>query len=174
MKQMKLDEPKLDYLSLICYNLELTEGEQFGFQWSYHGSPDVIFSRVSVPQNFDPSSVPVGRRSMCVEVTCHENDPILKNPDSILDRIVEDLQRQGLLKTKYEIDAAHAQTVPWAYPIYRIDYRDRLKGVEADLGDYGNLTRAGRLGLFWYNNMDHCIESAFRLADQLESRLVTK
>jgi len=162
--------PDLKYLALVCYNLILGAGPEFDFQWSYHGRSDVIFSRVSIPKNFDPGNTPSGQRSMCVEVTCYEEDEIYQNPNRFLDRLLIDLKREGLLRTDHEVQTLHLERFPWAYPIYRIDYRDQLQCLEQNLAGYNNLIRAGRLGSFWYNNMDHCLEASLRLAEEISSR----
>jgi protoporphyrinogen oxidase len=168
---LRLPPPPLRYLALVCYNLELTEGRHFAFQWNYHSAQDVMFSRVSVPANFDPGNTPAGRRSLCVEVTCNEDDAIYTEPQRYLERLLLDLKREELLLTDHEVQAVHAERSPWAYPIYTLDYRDQLAMLKGQLARFENLAPAGRLGLFWYNNMDHCLEAAFRLADELTAKL---
>ena len=164
---LNLDAPRLTYLAMVCYFLMLSEGPKHGFQWSYHGAPDVVFSRVSVPANFSPANTPKGSRSLCVEVTCRQDDSIYSQPERGLDRVVTGLKQEGLLLTDQEIVQVQAKPISWAYPIYRIDYRDALGRLEEGVGRITNLVRAGRLGLFWYNNMDHCIEASAALADRL-------
>jgi protoporphyrinogen oxidase len=158
---------RLEYLALVCFNLRLTDGPRFDFQWSYHGAPEILFSRVSVPANFDPGNTPAGHRSLCVEVTCHEGDPIFRDPGAFVGRVLDDLKRERLLETDHEVLAWHAERVPWAYPIYRIDYPEALADVGRSVGGIGNLVRAGRLGRYWYNNMDHCIEESLRLSEAI-------
>jgi protoporphyrinogen oxidase len=161
----------LDYLALVCYNITLTAGEHFNFQWCYHGSPDVYFSRVSIPDNFNHSNTPAGKRSFCVEVPCSENDTVYNEPKRFLDRVLDDLKRVELLKTSREVLDVHTETFPWAYPIYKLGYRRDLNAYEDQLKRFDNLYTAGRLGRFWYNNMDHCIEESLRLAEELDGIL---
>jgi protoporphyrinogen oxidase len=61
----------------------------------------------------------------------------------------------------------HYQRIPEAYPIYRIDYPQRLAQIKKDLSRVSNLVIAGRSGSFWYNNMDECIEMASKVASQI-------
>ena len=166
-----LAEPELNYLALICYNLMLTDGERFDFQWCYHGAPDVIFSRVSIPANFHPSTTPHRKRSMCVEVTCSETDHLWEHPEEYIDRVLLDMKRQDLLKADHEVLGVEIEKVPWSYPIYCLDYRQKLRAFQKDVGQFENVIMAGRLGRFWYNNMDHCIEAAFVHADDIARRL---
>jgi protoporphyrinogen oxidase len=167
-----LEKPRaeLNYLALVCYNVMMSEGSRPKFQWCYHGASDVIFSRLSTPENFDLGNVPQGKRGLCVEVTCNQDDSVYTQPEKHLDRVFNDLKREGLLKTDHEIVDVKAERHPWAYPIYRLDYKSEMKAVREEISGIKNLIRAGRLGRFWYNNMDHCIENAFALAERIIRR----
>ena len=166
-----LDRPDLNYLALLCYNVMLDDGCPFDFQWCYHGSADAIFSRVSAPASFDPSNTPPGKRSLCVEVTCGVKNGVYDEPEVHLDRVIEDRQKEKLLTTGGEVIGTKIERVPWAYPIYDLGYREKLGAFEQQVADVDNLLMAGRLGKFWYNNMDHCIEAAFPIRDQILTRL---
>jgi protoporphyrinogen oxidase len=166
-----LPEPDLEYLSLVCFNMELNEGNRFPFQWCYHGASDVLFSRVSIPENFDPGNTPQGRRAMCVEVTCREGDDLYTHPEKQLDRVIFDMKRESLLRADSEFIDVHYERIPWAYPIYKFNYREKMGEVQSAVDDIGNLMLAGRLGRFWYNNMDHCIEASLELAADITHRL---
>ena len=169
-----LPPPPLSYLALVCYNLMLTEGERFDFQWCYHGAPDVIFSRVSIPANFHPSTTPPRRRSMCVEVTCAQQDHQYRHPEAYVDRVLQDMKREHLLKADHEVLDVKIERIPWSYPIYGLDYRQQLRAFHKEIAQYDNVIPAGRLGRFWYNNMDHCIEAALVHADEITERLAAE
>jgi UDP-galactopyranose mutase len=55
--------------------------------------------------------------------------------------------------------------------VYALDYRDNFAAFRQATGRYRNLLLGGRLGLFWYNNMDHCVEASLELAEQVLHRL---
>lgn len=162
-----LAAPSLDYLSLVCYNLRLTEGERFSFQWCYHGAPDIFFSRVSIPSNFSADNVPEGCRSFCVEVPCDKSDDVYRQPERFMDRVIHDMKKVGLLKIDGEITGFDITRFDQAYPVYKLGYRVELEAYMETLSRYANLRSAGRLGRFWYNNMDHCISESLRLADEI-------
>ncbi len=168
---LSIAPPSLRYLSLVCYNLMLTEGEHFDFQWCYHGAPEVFFSRTSIPANFSRQATPEGQRSLCVEVSCREEDEVYNAPERFLDRVLTDLKRERLLKTDSELVAVRYERAPWAYPVYKLGYRKDLDALNAQHAPFGNLIMAGRLGKFWYNNMDHCIEASQKLAGEVLERL---
>jgi len=171
---LDLPQPEMKYLALVCYNLMLTAGEAFRFQWCYHGAADVIFSRVSVPSNFDPGTTPPGRRSICVEVTCMEGDDQYRNPERYMDQVLFDLKRENLLKVSHEVAEVKIERIPWAYPIYHINYRDKLAAFKEATAGFTNLMLAGRLGRFWYNNMDHCVAASIQHTEDILARLGRK
>jgi hypothetical protein len=53
--------------------------------------------------------------------------------------------------------------------MYGLDYRDRLRGAYAQLRGVTNLVLTGRLGMFNYNNSDHCLDMGRFLAQGLAS-----
>ena len=63
----------LEYLSTIFYNFEIGKPPRLDYQWTYFGG-DEIFSRVTAPEAFLPSTVPPGKSGLCVEVTCRQGD----------------------------------------------------------------------------------------------------
>jgi len=169
-----LPKPDLRYISLICYNLMLTAGEEFSYQWSYHGAADVIFSRLSVPNNFDPGMTPSGQRSLCVEVSATEEKAIYQRPMDFFDRVMNDLKREGQLMTDDEVADVRVERIPWAYPMYKLNYRQEMEKWRTALAPFKNLVCAGRLGLFWYNNMDHCIEAGLSLVEKIAHGVLEK
>ncbi|MCZ7586240.1 MAG: hypothetical protein M5R36_24580 [Deltaproteobacteria bacterium] len=168
---LDLPAPKVSYLALVCYYMTLSDGPPHDFQWSYHGTSDIIFSRISVPSNFDPANAPPGKRAICVEVSCYEGDEQYEHPERILDRLADDLVRERVLKSTEEIESVRFERFAWAYPVYHLDYRTELKRFDKSLASVKNVLRAGRLGKFWYNNMDHCVGAAFAHADKIAANL---
>ena len=48
--------------------------------------------------------------------------------------------------------------IKYAYPVYEIGYKKNLSFILKNLNKIDNLYTVGRLGLFNYNNMDHCLD----------------
>lgn len=168
---LDLEKPDLKYLSLVCYNIMMKDGKKLDFQWCYHGSPEIFFSRVSIPANFSPQNTPEGKRSYCVEVSCEETDDVYINPENYLGRIFSDMIKENLIGSDREVFSVRIERFPWAYPIYKLGYKDDLEKFRIDLEGIGNLLPAGRLGRFWYNNMDHCIEASFEMCERIRQYL---
>ncbi len=73
----------------------------------------------------------------------------------------------GLIRRREDIEALHIERVREAYPIYTLDFPDRLQRAIAQVGQVGNVILLGRTGTFWYNNMDHSVRQALDLVSAL-------
>jgi len=158
---------ELNYLSLLLYNIAIDRPANKNYQWCYYGNKEVVFSRVSMPNSFDEKMAPKGKTGLCVEVTLRENGQWWHNPNCLVERITRDLIEVGLIDQLSDIISIHIEKVSNAYPIYSLNYQKDLKKVKERLGKYENFVLAGRTGLFWYNNMDDCIENAFEVARKI-------
>ena len=159
---MGQEAPALQFLDIVCYNIVTTKALGPDFQWCYFGSRDLIFSRVSRPENFDAGLIPGGRGGLCVEVS--GNPAAWDDPAPFTDQVLDGLIRVGLLDRRDNVVALHVEKVPEAYPVYDIGYDVLLRDLTKRLAAVDNLTLAGRTGTFWYNNMDHSIVMALSLA----------
>jgi protoporphyrinogen oxidase len=159
----------LEFLSTVLYNVVLRSPSLVRHQWTYYGG-DESFVRVSTPASFSPAAVPAGRGSVCVEVTSREGDAGWLGAEGRSGVIVDDLERVGAIASARDVEEIHVERVANSYPIYALSYREALRRTLADLGEYENLLLLGRGGRFWYNNMDHAIGQALRVASQLRER----
>lgn len=156
----------LEYLATIFYNFEIGKPPRLDYQWTYFGG-DEIFSRVTAPGAFLPSTVPAGKSSLCVEVTCRRGDDRWQDPDKLIQPVVDDLVRTQMIGAASDVERVHVERVPFTYPIYKLNYMQELTRNLRELGQYSNLLLAGRCGRFWYNNMDHSIGQGLTMADKI-------
>jgi protoporphyrinogen oxidase len=156
----------LEYLSTIFYNFEIGKPGRLAYQWTYFGG-DEIFSRVTAPEAFLPSTTPSGKSGLCVEFTCREGDERWQNPDRYTETIVKDLVRTRTIASAADIERVHIERVPFTYPIYKLNYLKELTRNLRVLSQYTNMLLAGRSGRFWYNNMDHSIGQGLTMADKI-------
>lgn len=164
---LNVEETRLKYLSMLLFNIETRLPPPFPYQWCYYGQKDIVFNRVSVPRNFYPGTAPPDGTGLCVEVTCMENDDSWEDPGKIIPAVKSDMARVGLISTPEDIRAVHIEKVNNVYPIYELSYKEHLKTTLDQLQKYRNLRMLGRSGTFWYNNMDHSIGVALKLADEI-------
>jgi len=160
-------DPDLHYLSLVLYNTILKVPTRQKVQWCYYGSDDIVFSRISYPEQFHHSMTPRYRGSMCIELTCRRGDERWTDPEREIPRIRRDLVKVGAIGSESEIDAMHIERIDNAYPIYDLGYRDKFKTARRRLEEFRNLHLGGRTGLFWYNNMDHSMNNAFQISKKI-------
>lgn len=157
----------LSYLSLLLYNVETDDLVKKNYQWCYYGDKKIIFSRITAHGLFSENMAPEGKSGLCVEVNCREGDLTWNNPETLIERIKKDLVKTGLASHVSKIGKIHIEKVKNAYPVYTVEYPQRLKKVKEDLSRFENLVLAGRTGLFWYNNMDDCIENGLETAENI-------
>ncbi len=146
--------------TLIC-NIALKKVQpQNTYQWCYFGSKEILFSRLTVPRNFRADTVPEkGMDSIVVEITVDENGSVWKDPKTIEERLIYDLEKVNALK-RDDILFIDYRRVRETYPLYDLDYRNRVDSMKLPNG----LELLGRCGSFWYNNMDHSIGQALALS----------
>ena len=156
----------LEYLSTVFYNIEINKPPKFDYQWTYFGG-DEIFSRVTSPEAFLPSTVPPGKSGLCVELTCRFGDERWQHPERFTDQVIGDLVRTGMIDSRADVGAVHIEPVQYTYPIYKLNYFKELTANLKTLGGYQNLLLAGRCGRFWYNNMDHSIGQGLTMSDKI-------
>ena len=150
---------ELRFIDTIVYNVALRSRTGNSYQWCYFGEPGICFSRLSVPRNFSDAMVPRGADSLVAEVTCPPGDPLWDSPSSLIQHLMEDLGRVGAAEPE-DILFITPEKIRSSYPVYTLDYRDRLATVPKLPG----LRLLGRCGTFWYNNMDHSISQGLAMA----------
>jgi protoporphyrinogen oxidase len=162
---LNLKKSDLSYLNIVVFNVSLKGEPRSDYQWIYYVDRAVPFNRLYNTVKFSEDSAPWGYYGLCVEVTCHEGDEVWKNPASFYPAVGEALKEVRLIDSPEEVVAIRHERLDKAYPIYKTNYRQELKENLDRLSPIENLILAGRTGLFWYNNMDHSIENAFRVAE---------
>lgn len=165
--QLGLPATRLDYRSLVLYNVMLEGDVPRRYQWCYYGEKDFVFSRISAPRFFHEATCPPGTTGLCVEVTCQEGDHRWQQAERLTDWVVEDLVRVRMLPDRRLVRDVRIERICDAYPIYHKDYPADLERTTRAFALFDNLHMAGRCGTFWYNNMDHCVEAAFDLTRRL-------
>lgn len=144
--------------TLIC-NIALSKRQRNTYQWCYFGQEDIVFSRLTVPRNFRKDTVPEGCDSLIAEITVTRDSELWRNPESCREKLLSDLERVQALNPA-DITFLDWQRIPETYPLYDLEYRNRLSEIELPEG----LELLGRCGSFWYNNMDHSIGQALAIA----------
>ncbi|MBM3254455.1 MAG: hypothetical protein FJZ16_09400, partial [Candidatus Omnitrophica bacterium] len=162
---------RLDYISMIFYNMAVNERIPTEYRWCYFVDTNIFFPRLSISTLFSPLNSPKDKTSLTVEVTCKKDTEIWDNPQKYQNKIIEDLKKIGAIKNDTQVEKIYIEKIEYAYPIYRLGYKEKLTELENKLKVYTNLTLSGRQGTFWYCNMDHCVEQGIDIANNLIKEL---
>ena len=106
--------------------------------------------------------------SVVLECFCTRGDAIWKMTDEqIVQRCLRDLvDKLKFVRDDEFEDAAVVRTIQ-AYPVYDLEYADKITTIKAFLHDFEGLHIVGRGGTFRYNNADHSIEMGLLLGRKL-------
>lgn len=169
MDLTNLDESvnNLKFRGLILAYIFFKKEKAIEDNWIFFPEEKYIFQRISEQKSFSSFNQPVNKACLVTEISLR---PELENlsDKEIGERVVSDLEKAGIASPGeiYDYSIVKLKDV---YPIYSLDYKSNLYNI-LDWFD-NNLTNfitCGRNGLFNYNNMDHCIDMAIRVAEYLK------
>jgi protoporphyrinogen oxidase len=157
----------LCYLNMLFVVLIVRRKVITGDNWLYFPEPDLVFNRGYEAKSMDPGMAPEDRSVLCLEITLRPDDPRWKEGDADWLKLVGAQVASTGLFAEHEIDEGLVYRLPYAYPVYGLDYAERLGTALEGLRGLGNLLTLGRQGLFNHNNMDHSIYMGLQAADRL-------
>lgn len=111
-----------------------------------------IFHRVGEPKNAGLEVTPDGHTVLIVEMTCDQGDEKWRGEESVLKRVTEDLQAEGICEPG-DIVEHHVLTYEAGYPIFEIGFEPHFERIKDHLAGIPNLVTTGRQGGFCYPNM---------------------
>jgi len=137
--------------------------------WLYVQDEDVLFGRLHEPKNWSPAMVPDDEHtSVVLECFCTRGDSVWNMSDEeIVQRCLRDLvDKLKFVRDEDFEDAAVVRTTQ-TYPVYDLQYSEKIDTIKAFLQDFEGLHIVGRGGTFRYNNADHSIEMGLLLGRKL-------
>ena len=171
-------EPKIDdrYLSVaktmrfrsIRFLHLMLDREQINDNtWIYVPEKKYLFFRIQNRRNWSPTAVPEGKNALTLEIACDKNDAIWNADEKeIVKRCIADLEELGLI-TADMVSSYFTERIEHAYPIYSIDYQEKIKTIYDFLSRIKDFMPIGRQGLYRYNNMDHSIKMGILAAKHI-------
>ena len=116
------------------------------------------------------STVPAGKGSIQAEVYFSKKyRPLAQTPESLIDPVIADLKKCGILREDEKILHRNAMVVPYANVIFDLDRAEALKTVHAYLDGVG-VHYCGRYGDWGYMWTDESFISGERAARQALAR----
>jgi protoporphyrinogen oxidase len=140
----------------------------FPDNWIYIHQPGVRVLRIQNFRSWSPWMVPNETdASVGMEYFCFEGDDLWSMADDDLVELAKtEIEKLGLARAD-KVKFGFVVRVHKAYPIYDVEYSDRVATIRTWLEGIDNLTQVGRNGLHRYNNSDHSMLTAMRAVDNL-------
>ena len=145
-------------MRLIFLRLDGTQGSRNAS--IYLPEKRFAVSRVSVPRNRSIALAPENETGLVAEVPCWNTDAIAQLADAELARrVVDELAEAGLLTPSTVLEWRH-HLLANAYPVYTLDYRQRVETIVREIGAIANLDLLGRNGRYWYSHLHDQLRAA--------------
>ncbi len=154
---------------LLLVYLVIEEERVLEDHWIFFPEREFPFSRLFEQKAMNPELGPKGKTVLCCDLTCDLDDDLWKSSDEDLaKRCLRAVESVGVT-TEDRLSASFVKRFRDFYPVYSIDYRERLAERYASLRVVDNLIPTGRLGMFNYSNSDHCLDMGRFIAQGVQS-----
>lgn len=165
----------LKYRDFMIVALDIATRVLPGVQWLYVNESAVKMARVQNFSNWGDGLMPDrGRTLLGIEYFCSVGDELWNMTDHDLVSLAQkELCQLGMLRGDEPFEGTVARAIE-AYPIYDLNYRERVAAIREYVGkEWPGLHLAGRGGLHRYNNMDHSVITGFMAARNILSNSST-
>lgn len=154
--------------ALLCTSVVLVDvcvdrSDLFDHEWFYVYDEDISFSRAHLPSLLAPGMSPAGQSSVQVEVYHSRARPLEDAVDALPDRVVGELIRMGLVRSRSEVVATRAREITHANVVFDHARADALAVIKPFIADLG-IVLAGRYGEWEYQWTDDAARSGWRAA----------
>ncbi|MCC7011743.1 MAG: FAD-dependent oxidoreductase [Planctomycetes bacterium] len=150
--QMGVPRAKVDYMSVALVFVRTNKRiERAQYLYTYYADKELIFNRVSFPTRASKELAPPGADSICAECSPSDGSDF-EDRKALEQRVIDGLVKVGLIRPA-DVARVDVHVAKDSYPIYPLDYMQRLEELWSKLRPISNLTSVGRTGQFYYNNM---------------------
>jgi len=143
---------------------------------TYFYDDDICFTRLNFPHMLSRNNVPKGAGSVQAEVYFSDKyKPFAGSPDDLIQPVIDDLRRCGILREDDRILFRNAMLLRYANIIFDLDRTAALKTLHGYLDDIG-IAYCGRYGDWGYMWTDESFKSGELAAEKalsLQGRNVT-
>ncbi|MEM8787557.1 MAG: NAD(P)-binding protein [Pseudomonadota bacterium] len=155
----------------VTVNVGLARDDFTPATWTYFYDEDLVFTRLSFPHKMSTETCPPGCGS--VQAECyysHKYRPLDVAPNALIDPVIADLKRVGLLNEDEKILHTDARIIPYANIIFDLDRETALPIVHEYLDSVG-ITYVGRFGEWGYQWTDESFMSGERGARDVMAKI---
>lgn len=150
---------KLACTTCVTVNIGLTRNDFSRATWSYVYDEDIVFTRLNFPHLMSPGTCPPGCGS--IQAECYFSPkyrPLTVSPDELIEPVIADLKRIGILRPDEEIIHRDARVIPFANVIFDLEREEVLPKVHQFL-DRSDIIYCGRFGEWGYQWTDEAFQS---------------
>jgi protoporphyrinogen oxidase len=149
----------------VLVNIGVNRADISRAHMSYFYDEDICFTRLSFPHMLSPNNAPPGHGSIQAEIYYSKKyRPLTVPPEQLIDRVITDLRRCGLLRDDDRILHRNAMVAPYANVIFDMDRPTALATVHGFLADVG-VAYCGRYGDWAYLWTDESFITGERAAE---------
>jgi len=159
---------ELRFCSVYNINFGISRKNISNKHWVYFPEKEFSFYRVGFPANFSPQVAPLQASSVYTEVSYSSSRPLDKL--TIINRVKEDLQRAGIIKSPKEVIAEKVFDIKYAYVIYDHSYRKNVRVLHQFL-QRNRIFSIGRFGGWKYSSMEDAILDGRATAERIAKSL---
>jgi len=158
----------LRYREFLTVLLVIEGQDPFPDNWIYIHQPGVRVLRIQNFKSWSPWMVPNDHdASIGMEYFCFEGDELWNMADDDLVAMAsQEIEKLHLARAD-KVKFGFVARVHKAYPIYDVEYAERVAAIRGWLDGIDNLIQVGRNGLHRYNNSDHSMLTAMRAVDNI-------
>jgi protoporphyrinogen oxidase len=147
------DAAVLQFRHIRLFFLRLAQPQVSPNASIYIPDPKLCVARLYEPKNRSPEMAPPDETSLVVEVPCFTGDAICAQSDEDLAaRVLRELDAIGLIDSRNVIEWRH-HFLANAYPVYSLNYAERVKRILDAMSEITNLEMLGRGGHFFYSHL---------------------
>ena len=152
--------------TVVLVNVGINRADISNAHMTYFYDEDYTFTRLSFPHMLSPTNTPPGAGSIQAEVYFSEKyKPLTCSPDDLIEPVIRDLKRCGLIREEDKIMFKKAMKLRYANVIFDLDRAAALKKVHAYLDELG-IAYCGRYGDWGYMWTDESFISGEKAADR--------
>jgi len=138
-------------------------------QWIFFPEREFIFSRIFEQKQMNPELGPADRTAICCDFTCDEDSwQWSASDDELIQKCVDGLVDAGFVSSD-DVTGTLILRHRNFYPRYDLNYVENLRTVNNHLQQVDNLLLTGRIGMYNYNNSDHCVDMGRFIAENLKA-----
>jgi protoporphyrinogen oxidase len=152
--------------TVVLVNIGVSRENLSSAHMTYFYDEDICFTRLGFPHMLSATNAPTGMGSIQAEVYFSEKyKPFSGSPEDLIEPVITDLRRCGLLRDDDKILCRKAMKLRYANIIFDLDRAAALKTVHGYLDELG-IAYCGRYGEWGYMWTDESFKSGEQAAER--------